>query len=486
MTEAPAASTRLTHDELRELFLFEALDDEQLTWVCEHGDVFEVAAGTRMYAEGEPAACFYVLLSGAIAMSRNIGGEDVETTRSDYRGAYFGATQFYLEDESAALYPTSVRALADCVVLALPRAEFAAVFARWFPMAKHLLEGMVLGLTRGNQAVSERERLLALGKLSAGLTHELNNPAAAAGRAADALRDKVAGMRHKLGMIADGKLAGPQLRKLVMAQDEFVKKVRSAPNLSPLEASDREDELGDWLDAEGIPGGWDLAPVFVNGGLDVSDLESVKLNSEPEWLEGAIRWLAYTVETESLLREITDATTRISDLVMAAKQYSQMDRAPYRIVDLHEGLDATLVMFGRKFSDGSGIRMVKDYDRSIPPVPAYPAELNQVWTNIIDNAIDAMREHGDGTGTLTVRTARDGDHVLVEFGDTGPGIPADIRQRVFEPFFTTKGVGKGTGLGLDVSYRVIVSRHHGDITVESQPGDTRFRVRLPIAETPRT
>ncbi|WP_250556293.1 ATP-binding protein [Pseudonocardia lacus] len=479
-TEIP---THLSTDELRGLFLFESLDDEQLAWVSEHGDVVAISAGEQILTEGEPARCFYVLLTGAIAMTRNIGGEQVETTRSDYRGAYFGATQFYLEDESATLYPVSVRALADGSILALPRAEFAQEFARWFPMAKHLLEGMVLGLTRGNQAVSERERLLALGKLSAGLTHELNNPAAAAGRAADALRDKVAGMRHKLGMIADGKIAGPQLQKLVMAQDEFVKKVRNAPDLSPLEASDREDEISDWLDDQGIAGGWDLAPVFVNGGLDVADLEAVKLASDSDVFEGAIRWLSYTVETESLLREITDATARISDLVLAAKQYSQMDRAPYRIVDLHEGLDATLVMFGRKFSDESGIRMVKDYDRSIPQVPAYPAELNQVWTNIIDNAIDAMRGSGDGTGTLTVRTALDGDRVLVEIGDTGPGIPPEVRQRIFEPFFTTKPVGKGTGLGLDVSYRVIVSRHHGEITVVSEPGDTRFQVRLPIAES---
>jgi signal transduction histidine kinase len=482
-TTAQDQGQHLLPAELRELFLFESLDDEQLAWVSEHGDVVPVTAGEQILVEGEPARCFYLLLTGTIVMSRNIGGENVETTRSSYRGAYFGATQFYLEDESATLYPVSVRALADGSILALPRAEFAEVFARWFPMAKHLLEGMVLGLTKGNQAVSERERLLALGKLSAGLTHELNNPAAAAGRAADALRDKVAGMRHKLGMIADGKIAGPQLQKLVMAQDEFVKKVRNAPNLSPLDASDREDEVGDWLDEQGISDSWALAPVFVNGGLEVSDLEAVKLEAAPEVFEGAIRWLSYTVETESLLREITDATARISDLVLAAKQYSQMDRAPYRIVDVHEGLDATLVMFGRKFDGESGLTMAKDYDRSIPPVPAYPAELNQVWTNIIDNAIDAMREAGDGTGTLTVRTALDGDCVLVEIGDTGPGIPPEVRQRIFEPFFTTKPVGKGTGLGLDVSYRVIVSRHHGDIQVVSEPGDTRFQVRLPIAES---
>jgi signal transduction histidine kinase len=475
-TEVPE---RLAPEELRELFLFAELEDEQLAWVAEHAEPVAFAAGSDVVVEGEEARCFHVLLSGTIAMSRVIGGDPVETTRTDYRGVYFGAVQFYLDDDSARTYPASVRAVTDCCVLALPAAEFAAQFQRWFPMAVHLLEGMILGLRRGGQITAERERLLALGKLSAGLTHELNNPAAAAGRAADALRDKVAGMRAKLAMIAEGRIAGPQLHKLVMAQDEFVKKVRHAPTLSPLEASDREDELGDWLDEAGIAGGWDLAPVFVAGGLEVDDLEAVRTASDPAVLEGAIRWLAYTVETESLLREITDATSRISGLVMAAKQYSQMDRAPYQSLDVHEGLDATLVMFGRKLGEDAGIRIVKDYDRTLPTIPGYAAELNQVWTNIIDNALDAM----GGSGTLTVRTALDGERLLVEIGDTGPGIPPEVRQRIFEPFFTTKGVGKGTGLGLDVSYRVVVSRHHGDLAVESEPGNTRFQVRLPLQET---
>jgi signal transduction histidine kinase len=474
------AETHLTSDELRSLFLFTDLDDEQLAWVAEHADVISVPAGEDVVVEGEQAECFHVLLSGTIAMSRMIQGEKVETGRTEQRGVYFGAVQFYLQDETARDYAMTVRALTDCTALALPAAEFATVFARWFPMAVHLLEGMLLGLRRGNALVSERERLLALGKLSAGLTHELNNPAAAAGRAADTLRDKVAGMRAKLAMIADGKIAGDQLKKLVMAQDEFVKKVRHAPTLSALEASDREDELGDWLDGHSIDGSWDLAPVFVAGGLGVEDLEAVETATNETTLEGTIRWLAYTVETESLLREILDATTRISNLVLAAKQYSQMDRAPHRFIDVHEGLDATLVMFGRKLGEAKEISIVKDYDRSLPLVPAYPAELNQVWTNLIDNAIDAM----DGSGTLTVCTSRVEDCVLVEIGDTGPGIPPEVRQRIFEPFFTTKPVGRGTGLGLDVSYRVIVTRHHGDLSVESEPGDTRFQVRLPITEEP--
>jgi signal transduction histidine kinase len=471
---------RLTPEELRTLFLFADLTEEQLAWVSEHGDVISVPAGENIVVEGEPADCFHVLLSGTIAMSRMVGGDNVETTRTDQRGVYFGAVQFYVDDETTEEYPASVRAITDCTALALPKRPFAAEFTRWYPMAVHLLEGLRLGMKRGNHMLAERERLLALGRLSAGLTHELNNPAAAAGRAADALRDKVAGMRAKLAMIADGRIAGDQLKKLVMAQDEFVKKVRHAPALSPLEATDREDELGEWLDDHGIDGSWDLAPVFVAGGLGVEDLEAVYAAANETTLEGAIRWLAYTVETESLLREILDATTRISDLVLAAKQYSQMDRAPHRFIDVHEGLDATLVMFGRKLGDEAGIGIVKEYDRTLPLIPAYPAELNQVWTNIIDNAIDAM----DGKGTLTVRTGRVGDCVFVEIGDTGSGIPPEVRQKIFDPFFTTKPVGRGTGLGLDVSYRVVVNRHRGDISVTSQPGDTRFRVRLPITEDP--
>ena len=470
----------LTPSQLRELFLFADLDDEQLAWVAAHGDVVETPAGEDVVVEGEPARCFHVLLSGVISMSRTIGGDRVETTRTEQVGAYFGAVQFYLDDESARRYPASVRAVTDCALLALPAKDFAEQFAQWYPMAVHLLEGMLLGMRKGNAQLAERERLLALGKLSAGLTHELNNPAAAAIRATDALRDKVTGMRNKLAMIADGRLAGAQLRKLVMAQDEFVKKVRHAPELSPLETSDREDELGDWLDDHGIGGGWDLAPVFVAGGLGVEDMDAVATAADEETLEGAIRWLAYTVESESLMREIIDATTRISTLVGAAKQYSQLDRAPHRLVDVHDGLKATLVMFGRKLGEGSGVKIVKDWDRTLPEIPAYPAELNQVWTNIIDNALDAM----DGAGTLTVRTALEGDRVLVEIGDTGPGIPPDVRRRIFEPFFTTKPVGRGTGLGLDVSYRVVVTRHHGDVEVASEPGDTRFRVLLPTTETP--
>ncbi len=294
-------------------------------------------------------------------------------------------------------------------------------------------------------------------------------------RATAVLRERVAGMRHKLAMIADGRLDGSRLHDLVELQEDAVKRAASAPPMSAMATADAEDELGDWLDDHDVTGGWELAPTLVAGGIDVRWLEQITGAVGGENLEAAVRWLTYTIETELLMGEIDDAVTRVSTLVSAAKQYSQLDRAPYQTVDVHDLLDATLTMMQAKTPEG--VRTVKEYDRTVPPVPAYAAELNQVWTNLIDNAFAAMRPEG---GTLTLRTGHDADRVFVEIADTGPGIPAEIRPRIFEPFFTTKAVGEGTGLGLDISYRIIVNKHHGDIRVQSSPGDTRFRVLLPI------
>jgi signal transduction histidine kinase len=288
----------------------------------------------------------------------------------------------------------------------------------------------------------------------------------------------VAGVRHKLAMIADGRLDGSRLRELVELQDAAVKRAADAPERSALATADAEDTLSDWLDEHDIAGSWDLAATLVAGGLDVAWLEEVVRAVGEDYLDPAVRWLTYTIDTELLMGEIDDAVTRISGLVAAAKQYSQLDRAPHQTVDVHELLKATLTMFAAKIPPG--VALVKEFDRSLPPIPVYPAELNQVWTNLIDNALSAM----GATGTLTVRTERDGDRLVVEVADTGPGIPPEIRPRIFEPFFTTKPVGEGTGLGLDISYRIIVNKHHGDIRVQSQPGDTRFRVLLPIEPDP--
>ncbi|MEO6087441.1 MAG: ATP-binding protein, partial [Umezawaea sp.] len=466
----------LTAADLRELFLFEHLSDEQLAWLVDHGQVETREAGTVVHAEGEAATCFFVLLEGTIALCRNIGGQRVEFNRSDHRGSYFGAVQAYLRDEvpSERTYKSTVESITDTRMFQLPADEFGPVVREWFPMAMHLLQGLFLGMQNSQRVVGERERLLALGSLSAGLTHELNNPAAAAVRATAALRERIAGMRHKLAMLASGAIDPEALPSLVKLQEEAVERVAKAPKLGPLETNDREDEVGDWLEDHGIAGGWDLAPTLVAGGLDVEWLDEAARLCPRTATEAAIRWLAYTVETENLMNEIEDATTRVSTLVGAAKQYSQLDRAPFQVVDVHELLDSTLVMLGSKIPEG--VRVVKDYDRSLPPIPAFAGELNQVWTNLVDNALGAMNE----SGTLTVRTSRSDDRVVVEIGDTGTGIPPEVKGRIFDAFFTTKPVGEGTGLGLDISWRIVVTKHHGDIRVESEPGDTRFQVLLPL------
>lgn len=463
-----------TPELLRSLFLFEDLTDDQLESLCRAGHIIEIDRG-QVFLEGDPATCFYVLLEGELVLSKLSGGEDIEIARTSQRGVYAGGWTAYLGDRVPQIYPSSMRVTTPSTFFVLDADKFGDAMRAWFPMAVHLLEGAFFGSKNTRQIMDQRERLLALGSLSAGLTHELNNPAAAAVRATASLRERVAGMRHKLGMVASGTFHNESLVTLVRLQEEVAEVVSKAPTLTPLEASDREDSLGDWFEEHSIREGWDLAPTFVQAGLDTAWLDNVAAAVDESVLEGAIRWLNYTIESELLMNEIADSTTRISTLVDAAKQYSQMDRAPFQTVDVHGLLDSTLIMLAKKIGDD--ITVVKEYDLALPPIDAYAAELNQVWTNLIDNAVSAM----NGAGTLTLRTSRDGDRVCIEIGDTGSGIPHDVIDRIFQPFFTTKPVGEGTGLGLDISWRIVVGKHQGELLVESQPGDTRFRVVLPIA-----
>lgn len=482
---APLATTTRTHlacdiDELRTMFLFERLSDEQLLWLCGHGHVEHIDPGV-LYREGDPATDFYVMLEGSLAMYRRVGVDDVEIARTSQVGVYAGAWAAYLADRVPQTYAQTLRVLEPSRYYVLSADDFAGFMNDWFPMAVHLLEGLFFGQQSSQAAIGQRERLLALGSLSAGLTHELNNPAAAATRATATLRERVAGMRHKLALIASGPYDREQLAQIIHLQEKAVvalAKARGSETVSsPLEVSDREDELGDWMEDHRIAGGWELAPSFVAADLGPAWLDMVASCVGEEVLEGAVRWLAYTLETESLMNEVEDATGRISNLVGAAKQYSQIGRAPDQTVDVHELLDSTLTMLERQLGDG--ITVVRDYDRTLPPIHVFAAELNQVWTNLIDNAAQAMEGHG----TLTLSTHRVDDWLEVVVADTGPGIPDAVVGRIFEPFFTTKPVGSGTGLGLDISWRIVVGKHHGDLSVTSEPGDTQFRVRLPYSPT---
>jgi signal transduction histidine kinase len=469
---------RLMPKELRTLFLFEELNDDQLAWLAERGRIVEYPEGATIHAEGAPASCFMVLLSGTLAMYKRVQGGELELFRSDFYGAYTGAFDAYVPDRGVPkVYLSTGRAVTPCRLFEIPAADFGRAVWKWFPMAAHLLEGAATQGADASNIVERHERLVALGSVTAGLTHELNNPVAAVLRATATLRERLVSMRSEIGKVIRSDLSGSQLEALADLSGWALDHRKDAPQLSPMESSDREDELATWLEDHGVEDSWEIAPTLVAAGLDVEWVKQVANVVSPPNLGPALAYPVRSLESDSLLDEITDAAGRISALLSSAKQYTQMDRAPLQSFDVHEGLDATLTMLGHKLGDS--IQVVRDYDRSLPHIAAFPGELNQVWTNLIDNAVDAM----DGHGTLTVRTRADlDDRLVVEIGDTGPGVPDEVRSRIFEPFFTTKPMGKGTGLGLDIAWRIVVGRHHGDIRLDSEPGDTRFQVILPLRE----
>ncbi|HEX6709497.1 MAG TPA: ATP-binding protein [Rubrobacter sp.] len=319
----------------------------------------------------------------------------------------------------------------------------------------------------------EQEKMAALGKLSAGLAHELNNPAAAARRAAEELRGAILDAQL-LALEHDGRLSSEVREMLVgvlrevAADDEVV--------LDPLSQSDREQELIDWLEKRGFQEAWDLAPILGASGLAAGRLEGLASEmGDGETLAGAIEWLGATLNLTGLADEVGQSAGRISALVLAMKEYTYMDRASYAETDVREGLETTLTILGHKMKDAS---LEREYEEDLPEIWANAGELNQVWTNLIENAIDAV----DKDGNITVRTARENDHVLVEVVDDGPGIPEEVRSHIFDPFFTTKEIGEGTGMGLDIVRRIIAG-HGGEITFHSEPGETRFTVRLPVNTT---
>jgi signal transduction histidine kinase len=456
-------------EELRRVEGFELLAEARLRQLAARAQELHYETGDFVFRQGELAETVYILLDGDLETYVTQDGRDVLTTAHHRHHTLIGVVSALTGEPFLA----TTRALAPSRVAGIAAVDFRQATRQETRFEQSVLQLFGPVYARMEAEQRQREKLAALGGLAAGLAHELNNPAAAARRTAAELGTRVRQLQE--GVLRLGELgASPeQLRALAALALEARETER--PQLAALEASDREQELGDVLERHGVADGWDLASELVSAGLDARWVERVAEAAGDDRLPAALGWLGAGLTAGTLVRELDDATERISELVQAVKEYSYMDRAPEQDVDVHDGIERTLTILGHKLKQGT-VRVERDYDRSAPRITAYASELNQVWTNLLDNAIGAV----DGDGTITVRTRAREDGVLVEVVDDGPGIPAEIQTRVFEPFFTTKEVGEGTGLGLEIAYRIVVDHHRGEIKLESHPGETRFVVRLPV------
>jgi signal transduction histidine kinase len=453
--------------QLRSTPLFADLTDAQLECL-KGGEIIEAPVGTIMASEGEQTGFFHVVLEGEIRATRVYDRQTIllGVTKT---GGFLGENMLLL----GIPWVATLRVSKPARLLRLNEDNFWQMLCCCPSSAKQVFR-VASSRVRNLEGYSQqREKLVSLGTMAAGLAHELNNPAAAARRAADHLQqttDKMQSFLCRLGK----ELEPAHWQSLLNAAQEAMD--RKTPELDHLARSDREDAIAQWLDSHGVAAGWELAPTFVNADLDTAWLDKLAGNLPPDTYADVLGWLEGRLNLMSLIKQIEGSTTRIAELVKAVKSYSYMDQSPMQEIDVHEGIESTLTMLGHKLKN---VTVTRAFDRTLPRIMAHGSELNQVWTNLIDNAIHAV----NGTGKICVGTSLDHDQILVEIVDNGPGIPKDVQSHLFEPFFTTKSVGTGTGLGLVISNRIVGDRHGGEIEFESQPGETRFKVRLPVSRS---
>lgn len=458
-------------DQLRSIALFDGLTDDQLRELIAVGEAISFDNGDELFTEAQPADFWWLLLAGSVDLLRHVGQEDTKLGVMSTPGQWAGG--FRAWDEHG-VYMATGRGSSPGLALRVPAARLAERANAWFPFGAHLLRGLIHTARNIETMARQREALVALGTLAAGFAHEINNPASAATRAADALAASCGDLQSSLGRLAERSITAEQFIALDALRREIDPR---AANSDPLAIADREDALSDWLTERGVDRDWVIAPSLAAAGLDVAWCEKAAdvLGADGgDAIGPGLEWIASYLSTSALLAEVKESTRRISELVAAVKSYSQMDRASMQYTDVTEGIESTLVMLGHKVP--TGVTVVRDYRAQLPRIEANAGELNQVWTNLIDNAIDAM----NGVGRLRVSTRVADDGVVVEIGDSGTGMTPQVQAHAFEPFFTTKGVGRGTGLGLDIARRIVAERHGGEITIDQQPGETVFRVRLPL------
>jgi len=454
-------------DSLRHSPAFADLSDDQFAALMRQGREVSVPGDAVVIEEGAAAKGLYVLVEGELVVTKRIRGRSVMLNRLE-PAAIVGEISVMTGFPPMA----TVRAVSDARLLFFDISLFQQIFAG-SPLLRFLL-GLMAERLRGMEGVvRQEEKLAALGRLSAGLAHELNNPAAASVRAARQLPEVLITLQSLVFRLKGLSLSPAQLAYLDQRQGELMGRATRPDRLDALDRADREDAIAAWIAAQGIDAGWRLAPMLVRAQFTLDELDDLKAIFEGETLGHALAWLEGMISVGDVLNTIAQSSERIHDLVTAIKEYSYMDQSPVQEIDIHQGLNNTLTILAHKLG---AIEVIREYDPTVPRLTAHGSQLNQVWTNLIDNAIDAL----GGRGHIWVRTSRERDTVCVEIADDGPGIPPEVQSRIFEPFFTTKGVGDGTGMGLETAYRIVVEDHRGDIQVESQPGDTRFQVFLPL------
>ena len=454
--------------ELLRVPAFANLPEDQIAWFVSQSEEVHLAAGETYVRQGDPADWMFVILEGQYQWRGEFGGETV--VLAGKAGDVTGVLPFSRMKQ----FTVTGRAVTDGRILRFPTSLFSELVQKMPELTKRLVGLLSDRIREATRFEQQRDRLASLGKLSAGLAHELNNPASAAKRATSQLRDMLKKIKNASLELGRRDLNSAQKAEIERMEASFTQMDVVPPDA--LTISDLEDQIDSLLRSHGQNDLWMLAAALARRNIKPEALESLFASLEADTARAALVRIAASVEVATLLHEIESSTSRISDLVGAIKQYTYMDQAAVQNVDIVKSLEITLTIMNHKLKQGVTVK--RDYQ----PVPflvnSFGSELNQVWTNIIDNAIDAMR----GKGELRVRTFRDDNCVVVEIGDNGPGISSEVEPHIFEPFFTTKGVGEGTGLGLDTVQR-IVKKHRGNIQVSSKPGDTRFQVWLPLAET---